>query len=118
MNSSLKGHTGEAAAVTFLESRGYRVVERNFRCRRGEIDIIAREKESLVFVEVKCWDVYSFSELEYALDGRKVKRLLAAARYYLHKHPGAGNCTVRFDVIFLTENMTKIEHVINAFSEV
>ena len=92
------GNTGEDMAIEYLEKRGYKILERNFFCRQGEIDIIAKDRKEIVFVEVK-----SRSSIEYgcpseAVNKQKISHLYRAARYYLYKNKCLNNY-IRFDVI-------------------
>jgi putative endonuclease len=92
------GKTGEDLAVGELERRGYAIVARRYRLRRGEIDIIARDGRTLVFVEVKTRMRLTFggaAEAVTALKRRRVKRL---ARAYIMRHRLA-DCPCRFDVV-------------------
>ncbi len=90
------GQSGENAAAAYLESLGYRVLGRNVRGPTGEIDIVAREGETIVFVEVKARLSGAFGSLG-AVDARKRKRLRAAAADYLQFV--APNAKARFDVL-------------------
>ena len=69
------GKTGESIAVRYLRKQGYRIVEQNFRSKAGEIDIIAREKQSLVFVEVKTRSSRSFGSPKWAITPKKQKAI-------------------------------------------
>ena len=95
------GATGEDRAVDLLVRKGYRIVERNYRCKLGELDIIAHDRGVLVFVEVRSRRSAEFGS---ALDAvnwhkrRKVSRV--AASYLAHRKPRFDRC--RFDVIAIT----------------
>jgi len=91
------GDAGEDFAAAHLESRGFRVVARNFRTRMGEVDIIAHDARYLLFVEVKARRAGSMVAAEEAVDYHKQRRLRAAAEYYLVGHPSA--LQPRFDVM-------------------
>ncbi len=101
VQSRRKGTAGEERAVAWLRSQGWTIRERNFRTRRGEIDVIAEKGSTVAFVEVKAWESLPQSELEYALSARKQWRIAQAARFYLALHPGVTGRQMRFDVIFL-----------------
>jgi len=118
LNTLTKGKLGEQCAVAFLEKSEYRIVERNYRSRQGEIDIIAQKKDKLVFIEVKTWDVYTDIDIEYAVNGEKMNRILQTAKYFLMRHRSYDDYFIRFDLIFITDNMQTIKHIENAFSEV
>src|SRR3972149_6838842 len=77
------GAHGEAVASTVLAKRGYRIVERNFRSRWGELDVVAYDGATLVFVEVKARRGARFGEPAYAVDRRKQRRLVRLAQQYL-----------------------------------
>lgn len=105
------GERGEEIACDYLRAQGYEIIERNWRCPFGEADIIAREGETLVFVEVKARTGSGFGGPEGALTMGKRKRLIATARAYLS---GVGNDpTVRFDLVALERGKVKLYR--NAF---
>ena len=91
------GDAGEAYAAACLEAEGFRVIDRNFRTRQGEIDLVACDTQYLVFVEVKARKPGSMVSPEEAVDFYKQRRLLYAAEYYLAGHPTA--LQPRFDVM-------------------
>lgn len=95
------GRSGEAFAARYLRRRGLRVIERNFRCRLGEIDIVARDGDQLVFVEVRSARSTFAGRPELTVDERKQARLARAGRLYLAQC-GWRPAGVRFDVIGLT----------------
>jgi len=96
------GRRGEEAAARHLASRGLRILERGFRCRAGEIDIVARDGETLVFVEVKSRSSLACGRPAEAVDLRKRRRLLSAASWYLLSHGGPDR-PCRFDVVEVVE---------------
>lgn len=98
MNRADTGRLGELEAARFLERNGYRILERNFRCRSGEIDIIARQGDTLVFVEVKTRAGEAFGSPEESVGGGKQRRMALAASYYLEK-TGCHDTDARFDVV-------------------
>lgn len=107
------GRTYEEAAAVFLEQRGWKILERNFSCRAGEIDLIAQDGRVLVFLEVKYRKNADFGTPAEAVTARKRSRLCRTADYYrmLHRIPEQQPC--RFDVAaILGEN---IEVIKNAF---
>jgi len=111
-----KGAAGEDIAAAYLEERGWAVLARNFRTRRGEIDIIAAREDEVAFVEVKAWDSLPPSELEFSIDGRKRGRIARAAREYLSRRPELTEKRLRFDVIFLGKDTSEVQHIENAFT--
>jgi putative endonuclease len=92
------GCAGERLAAVRLESQGYRILETNFRCRYGEIDLIVEDESDLVFVEVKMRRGTASGLPEEAVDARKQRRLLQVAAYYLALHECAER-SWRIDVI-------------------
>lgn len=113
------GRLGEEAASTYLEERGYVILARNFRCRFGEIDIVARQGKTVAFVEVRTRTGDAFGLPEESVDARKKARLKRLATYYLYLN---GLCDVdcRFDVVAITADqqggLQRIEVFVNAFS--
>ncbi len=99
MNSKQEtGKIGEEIAKNYLERKGYKIIERNFRCRQGEIDIIAMYSGKLIFIEVKTRRSEKYGKPAEAVNGVKQKNMINAARYYLYK-TGQGNKFIRFDVV-------------------
>jgi len=115
-----RGDWGEERAALYLRLHGYRVVERNFRCRQGEIDVIARKGGFIVFVEVKLRKNADFGEAREFVTYRKQQRVIRAAELWLVKN----GCELqpRFDVIEIyapkgTDTVfPTIRHLENAFS--
>lgn len=92
------GRIGERLAADALEQRGYRITEHNFRCRFGEIDLVAEEGQDLVFVEVKTRRGTARGLPEEAVNSRKAKKLQEVACYYLDLH-NLPECSWRIDVV-------------------
>ncbi len=107
-----RGGDAESAALSFLEERGLRLVERNYRCRMGEIDLIMREKDTLVFVEVRKRSSRDFGGAAASITDAKQKKLIHAARHYLSKFGSEPAC--RFDALLYDET-GKPEWIKNAF---
>jgi putative endonuclease len=106
-----KGAMGEEAAALFLENLGYRIIERNWRCRSGEIDLIAKQEHTLVFIEVR-----SRSSSKYGTPAESVTARKTAA-VYLHMN-GIGDAPIRFDMISVQltdEKAVVTNHLIGAF---
>jgi putative endonuclease len=97
MDKNNLGSFGEDAAAAFLKQKGYLVIERNFSCRQGEIDIVASEGEYLAFVEVKLRKDASHGEAREFVTRVKQKRVILAARYWLSRTPS--DLQPRFDVV-------------------
>lgn len=99
MNSKqIIGKMGEEWAVTYLIEKGYTIIERNFRCRQGEIDIIGKEKEELVFLEIKTRTNKKYGEPAEALNNIKKKHIIRTIEFYLYTNQ-LTNEQVRVDVI-------------------
>jgi putative endonuclease len=113
------GSAAERAAATFLHERGYHVLEHNFRCRGGEIDLIALDGGTLVFVEVKLRRTLARGAPIEAVTPQKQSRLARAAQSYL-AFSGRVFPRIRFDVISImrTSARTEITHFKAAFSPV
>ncbi|MGF7238800.1 MAG: YraN family protein [Frankia sp.] len=111
------GRFGEDAAVRYLEDAGLRIVERNWRCREGEIDIVARDGPVLVFCEVKTRSGAGFGHPAEAVDRAKVARIRRLAVRWLAEHrPEHGD--LRFDVVSVERSRTappRIVHLRGAF---
>ncbi|MDK2925870.1 MAG: putative endonuclease [Bacillota bacterium] len=101
MNRKALGAEGEKMAAAYLAARGYRIRERNFRCRLGEIDVVAEEGGTLVFIEVKTRRSRRFGLPQEAVTPAKQARLRRLAEYYLLTH-GGGDRPCRFDVLGIT----------------
>ncbi len=97
MKRKATGNAGEEAAATYLAALGFRIERRNLRTPDGEIDIVARDGDTLVFVEVKARASQRFGSALRAVDARKRARIRAIAEDYLQFFPP--NAKVRFDVV-------------------
>lgn len=113
MNTRKLGAGKEETACGYLEQSGVRIVERNFRCRQGEIDIIGYDGEYLVFFEVKYRGSNTKGSAAHAVGIRKQRKICSVSDYYrmIHGHPD--NTPIRFDVIAMDGG--KIEWIQNAF---
>ena len=111
-----KGQAGEDTAVDYLLKKGYHILERNFRFERGEIDIIAVDREDLVFVEVKARRSTAFGDPEDALTPAKCNQIRKVAEGYLFKR-NLDDQLCRFDVIAIEyqKNIPLIRHLVDAF---
>lgn len=97
-----KGVFYENKAVKFLLLKGYKILERNFFTKQGEIDIIAKDKKNLVFVEVRKRNKESFCLPSETIDIHKKKKIILTAKAYLFKHK-MEDTPLRFDVVAITE---------------
>ena len=98
MQRQALGIQGENLAVDELERRGYAILARRYRTRHGEIDIVARDGETIVFVEVKVKDTAEFGSAAEAVDARKQQRIVSMAVDYLARNRLTGK-PCRFDVV-------------------
>lgn len=113
-NDTTDGARAEALAAAFLERSGLAVLERNFRVRGGEIDLVCREGKTLVFVEVRLRRRGDFGGAGASITRSKRRRLLLAAQHYLMRQPDA---LCRFDAVLMASlDEAAIEWVKNAFS--
>jgi putative endonuclease len=103
-----------------------RILAFNFRSRRGEVDLVARDGDTLVFVEVKTWARRGFADLEYGVNGEKQRRIIETAKYFLAAHREYNEMSVRFDVVFIEkiplpagapQDGPGIRHLASAFAE-
>ena len=110
------GKQAEDEAVRLLRKAGYKILERNFTCKLGEIDIVASESGTLVFVEVRARSQTEFGLPQETVDDRKQRRLVRLAEFYL-VHKKLGNVCCRFDVAALTLSSDgwHLELIRNAF---
>lgn len=112
------GNEGEDQAERHLKKNGFKIVERNFFCRSGEIDIIAEKKGELHFIEVKTRRTLGYGDPLEAITPWKQKRLFSAAHYYLHLHPWRQKFPRCFSVMSLYDpgnDQVQIEFIPNAF---
>ena len=112
MDRKSKGKAAEEKAASYLKSLGYKILEKNFHSRFGEIDIIARDGNTLVFVEVRSKSYSSFGTPEETISKSKAKKIIKTAQLYIQiKNPSFED--VRFDIISILHN--NISHIKNAF---
>ena len=110
-NKRRVGFWGERRAVKYLKNVGYRILERNYRCSLGEVDIIAAKGEVVAFIEVKTRSDISFGQPNEAVTNERQNRYIRTAKYYFSgKTP---DCVVRFDIIEVLRG--KINHIERAF---
>jgi putative endonuclease len=109
--TTMRGREAEERAARHLEGRGLRVVERNFRIRRGEIDLICRDGTTLVFVEVRLRSRSDFGGAAASITAGKRRRIVLAAQHYL---AGKAECDCRFDCVLIDGE--QLEWIPNAFA--
>lgn len=113
IRNKIEGSKGEILAIEFLRDKGYKIVETNYKNKLGEIDIIALDGKTLVFVEVKCRSTLAFGRPYEAVDARKQQKIRRVAELYLViKHKYYADC--RFDIIEVLGGEI-IGHIENAF---
>lgn len=114
------GASAEQVAAQHLVEHGYVILERNWRCRSGEIDLIAEQNGMLIFVEVRSRGTYSasFGTPAESITPRKIKQVRDTAAVYLHRTLRS-EASVRFDVVAVwldgKSNMTSLDHIVAAF---
>lgn len=118
MRSKICGAEGEQRASDYLEKKGYHIIARNWRTRRGEIDIIAETGETVVFAEVKTLPSGNIQTLEKELGLLKQKRIVETAKCFLVKYRQYNCKYIRFDVLVVDmPDFEPVYHIENAFSE-
>ena len=109
------GKTGEEIGTKYLIKNGYKIIIRNFRCRQGEIDIIAQDKNEIVFIEVKTRKNTNYGYPIDAVDKRKQKHILNASKYYIYINK-LEKRNIRFDVIEIyKKDKFYINHIKNIY---
>lgn len=108
-----KGAIGEHMALEYLTKKGYKIIELNYRNSIGEIDLITRDKDVLVFVEVKYKDNLLYGYPREMVDARKQSKIRTTALAYLKKNRLIDVTPIRFDVIEIVGE--KITHLLDAF---
>lgn len=109
-----RGDSAEALAASFLQRRGLKILARNYRCRFGEIDLVAESGPVLVFVEVRARRSEAFGGPAESITAAKRHRLVAAARHYL---AATGERPARFDVVLMRGEPPQIEWIADAFGD-
>ncbi|MDW8052302.1 MAG: YraN family protein [Armatimonadota bacterium] len=117
MSRARLGRRGEAIAAQYLQAQGYQVIACNWRKREGELDIVALEGETLVFVEVKTRRTLTYGAAEESIDARKQARLARLAQRFVDEHPELRFRESRFDVVVvdMTELPVQVRLYRNAF---
>lgn len=106
------GVRGEKLAEDFLIQKGFKLVERNFTSRFGEIDLIMNDENVIVFVEVKYRNSYKYGQARDAVNFQKMRKIAKTAEYFIIKN--SIKALFRFDVVSI--DTSKIEHIKNAFT--
>jgi putative endonuclease len=114
------GKLGEKAAASFLKSKGYRIIETNYRCRSGEMDIIARKDDCVVFVEVRTKTSLKYGTPEESITPTKALHLEKTAEFYQQNHAGLPELW-RVDLVAIEMEsdgrIRRIEHIENALEK-
>lgn len=108
------GEKGESIATDFLKRKGYKIIERNFFCKQGEIDIIAKKEEEYIFCEVKTRRNFNYGEPRDSVNYIKRRHIWDATKYYVYKNDLC-NKNIRFDVIevYIYNRGNYINHIKN-----
>lgn len=114
MNKRQIGRIGEDKAAAYLTERGYQILEQNYRCRLGEIDLIAKDGRFLVFIEVKYRTSQRYGDPAEAVDSKKQFKIYQTARYYLYQQGYSQDQPCRFDVAAVYGN-GRIRYIKYAF---
>ncbi len=113
LNNKIIGDKGESIAVQYLLKNKYTIIERNFRCRFGEIDIIAKKDNCIIFFEVKTRRSFKYGRPIEAIDSRKIGHILKTIYFYLNKNR-LDDIDYRIDAIeVILNNNIKINHIEN-----
>jgi len=110
-----RGKKGEERAAASLKASGMKIIARNYRSRYGEVDIVALCGETLVFAEVKSWSYFGVEDLQYGVNARKQQKIIKTAKYFLYENREYSNMSVRFDVVYVKNNL--VTHLASAFME-
>jgi putative endonuclease len=109
------GRQGEDIATSFLTGKGYQIIQRNWRCAAGELDLIAMDGHALVFVEVRTRSGSRFGPAEASITPAKQTRLIELAQTYLQEHPAlTSNWRIDVVAIQLGRGLPQINHIENA----
>lgn len=113
--SNIIGQDGENIAVKYLKSKEYEIMDRNYKSKYGEIDIIARYKDEIVFTEVKRRKNTDFGLASQSVDIRKQEKIIKSAQIYISEKCMDFDYSFRFDVLEITGKNLQIHHIENAF---
>ncbi len=102
LNSNKTGQKAETFALKFLQANGLKLVKQNFSCKNGEIDIIMRDTEFLVFIEVRYRKTIQYGHPLETIDYRKQQKIIHAVHYYLLKYPQFAHYPCRIDAVAIT----------------
>lgn len=123
------GKAGESTAEIFLKKKGYRIIDRNFRCKKGEIDLIVKKHNIIAFVEVKTRNSLKYGTPSQSVTAAKIKHIRSTAYWYItwqmqnsdfadkDEHPECSDLDYRFDIVEILRlnNKQYVNHIENAF---
>lgn len=115
MSTINTGKDAETRACCYLQAQGLQLVQRNYHSRRGEIDLIMQDKDSLVFIEVRYRRQSRFGSAAESVNRHKQSKLIACANHYIQTYPERARQACRFDVVSIDGNMNSIDWIKNAF---
>ena len=112
------GNIGEGLALKFLKGKGFRLIEKNYHIRGGEIDLIMENDDILLFAEVKTRNSIKFGEPEDAITARKIKKLIRAILHYLHENPSkkSWHCDL-IAIKFISRKQAQISQIKDIFKK-
>jgi len=115
MDKIKRGKEGEELAANFLTAAGYQIIDRNYRYKRSEVDLIATKDKMLVFIEVKTRGSHNFGYPEEFVDEKKAEKVLEGAEQYMIDKDWRG--AVRYDIISVSiiDGETEVKHFMDAF---
>lgn len=113
MNKRQLGQENEYLALKYLTNKGYKIIKRNYRCKLGEIDLIAKKDDRIIFIEVKYRSNNRYGNSIEAVNKRKQQVIRNVARYYLLTNYHSLEIPISFDVIGIDKN--NITHIENGF---
>ena len=113
----LSWREGEDLVAEYLKGKGWKILVRNFRTRRGEVDIIATIDSTLAFVEVKTWGLAVMNDVEYSVNRRKIKTYTYLSRYFIYTHREYDDYFVRYDLAYVDASGGRLKYLENAFTE-
>ena len=118
MTNKQTGEDGENRATEYLISKGFAIIERNWRTKGGEIDIIAFKNDTIVFVEVKTLPNGTIDMIQRELNYQKRQRIIKTSKRFLLNHRQYSNSYIRYDVIIIDmPGFEMVYHIENAFTE-
>ena len=112
MNTRVIGSLKEDLAISYLEENGFEILERNFKCKIGEIDVIAKKNNCIRFIEIKYRDSSFAGGVHYAINNKKILKISKIANFYIMTHP---NYNMAYSIDALLINNEQTEYLENIF---